>query len=179
MSYTVPAHCNNKRLAAVSWSKNTKGEKKTTPSTMNLLLASFPAFFHYYLPTSNGDFNMQARCASVIKPHTSLWIVRHLWFLCCLSVMITRQNWQPESTFMPPTVKVSVLCAFTCLFSHLQAKERAADVREPLVWSETWKEKAGGCVEYVFKDYILHVSLCVLLISKRIISENMPVWRAV
>lgn len=38
-------------------------------------------------------------------------------------------------------------------FSHLRAEARAADVREPLMWSETWKEKAGGCVEEAFEGF--------------------------
>lgn len=29
-------------------------------------------------------------------------------------------------------------------FSHLQAEARAADVRKPLMWSETWRERSWG-----------------------------------
>lgn len=80
------------------------------------------------------------------QTHTSVWIGSHLWFPCCGAAMITRQQWQPESTFMLLTLKVKVLCMFPCLFHIFWW-----DVREPLMWSEIWKEKAGGCVAEAFE----------------------------
>ena len=96
---------------------------------------------------------------------------RRLRCSCCGSEMITRQQWQSESTFMLLTLKVKASCMFPSPFSHLQAGstscrcERATHVKWDLK-SESPEAAWNKHLRTLRGEKNKHIYLCVSLIQK-------------
>lgn len=146
------------RHTATTWCNNTR---ELQLSTFYLLkLSTFSIMLHAASKISKSDFQSRSNLLINVNRET-------LWFPCCGVSMCGDDN---KTTV---TAKVNIyavdfkgqtLVHVSLAFSHLQAETRSTDVRESLMWSETWKEKAGGCVEKPFEDSLGEnkaVYLCV------------------